>query len=110
MCRPSRIRQMLASRACRSSVMIGTALTKTDMKKVNIRNCNYDNHYSIIRSNTTPGMLCTHTHTTPHARTRTHTHNTTHTTPHTQHHTHTFSIIYIHKRSFYRTEGYNWVY
>lgn len=34
MCRPSRIRQMLASRACRKSVMIGTALNKREMKKV----------------------------------------------------------------------------
>jgi len=34
MCRPSRIQQMLASRACRKSVMIGTALTSADMKKV----------------------------------------------------------------------------
>lgn len=34
MCRPSRIRQMLASRACRSSVMIGTALTQSEMKKL----------------------------------------------------------------------------
>ena len=32
--RPSRVRAMLASRACRSSVMIGTALKKTQMKKV----------------------------------------------------------------------------
>jgi DNA mismatch repair protein PMS2 len=31
-CRPSRIRAMFASRACRSSVMIGTALKKTDMQ------------------------------------------------------------------------------
>lgn len=34
MCRPSRIRQMLASRACRKSVMIGTALNKREMKKL----------------------------------------------------------------------------
>ncbi|GBP55923.1 Mismatch repair endonuclease PMS2 [Eumeta japonica] len=31
-CRPSRIRAMFASRACRKSVMIGTALSKSDMK------------------------------------------------------------------------------
>ncbi|XP_041671276.1 mismatch repair endonuclease PMS2 [Cheilinus undulatus] len=34
MCRPSRIRQMFASRACRKSVMIGTALSATEMKKL----------------------------------------------------------------------------
>ncbi|ESN92320.1 hypothetical protein HELRODRAFT_157945 [Helobdella robusta] len=34
MCRPSRIRQMLASRACRSSVMIGTALNHSEMRKL----------------------------------------------------------------------------
>lgn len=33
-CRPSRIRTMLASRACRKSVMIGDALTKKQMKKL----------------------------------------------------------------------------
>ncbi|CAB3259709.1 unnamed protein product [Arctia plantaginis] len=33
-CRPSRVRAMFASRACRKSVMIGTALSKTDMKKL----------------------------------------------------------------------------
>ncbi|KAI8426489.1 hypothetical protein MSG28_005305 [Choristoneura fumiferana] len=31
-CRPSRVRAMFASRACRKSVMIGTALGKADMK------------------------------------------------------------------------------
>uniref|UniRef100_H3D5R7 Mismatch repair endonuclease PMS2 n=1 Tax=Tetraodon nigroviridis TaxID=99883 RepID=H3D5R7_TETNG len=34
MCRPSRVRQMFASRACRKSVMIGTALSLTEMKKL----------------------------------------------------------------------------
>ncbi|KAK2152798.1 hypothetical protein LSH36_317g00024 [Paralvinella palmiformis] len=34
MCRPSRIRQMFASRSCRKSIMIGTALNKTEMKKL----------------------------------------------------------------------------
>ncbi|XP_071976594.1 mismatch repair endonuclease PMS2 [Engystomops pustulosus] len=34
MCRPSRVRQMFASRACRKSVMIGTALTTHEMKKL----------------------------------------------------------------------------
>ncbi|KAM4820672.1 mismatch repair endonuclease PMS2 [Thomomys bottae] len=34
MCRPSRVRQMFASRACRKSVMIGTALNSSEMKKV----------------------------------------------------------------------------
>ncbi|XP_028177970.1 mismatch repair endonuclease PMS2 [Ostrinia furnacalis] len=33
-CRPSRVRAMFASRACRKSVMIGTALSKADMKKL----------------------------------------------------------------------------
>ena len=32
--RPSRVRSMLASRACRSSVMIGTALSKQKMTKI----------------------------------------------------------------------------
>lgn len=32
---PSRVRAMLASRACRTSVMIGDPLTKTEMQKVN---------------------------------------------------------------------------
>ena len=36
MCRPSRIRQMFASRACRKSIMIGTALNKSEMKKVRV--------------------------------------------------------------------------
>ncbi|KAL2078191.1 hypothetical protein ACEWY4_025876 [Coilia grayii] len=34
MCRPSRVRQMFASRACRKSVMIGTALNVNEMKKL----------------------------------------------------------------------------
>ncbi|KGL83152.1 Mismatch repair endonuclease PMS2, partial [Tinamus guttatus] len=34
MCRPSRVRQMFASRACRKSVMIGTALNIQEMKKL----------------------------------------------------------------------------
>ncbi|XP_067631520.1 mismatch repair endonuclease PMS2 [Eurosta solidaginis] len=33
-CRPSRIRDMFASRACRKSVMIGTALNRSTMKKL----------------------------------------------------------------------------
>ncbi|XP_065211887.1 mismatch repair endonuclease PMS2 [Planococcus citri] len=33
-CRPSRIRAMFASRACRKSVMIGTPLSGTDMKRL----------------------------------------------------------------------------
>lgn len=32
--RPSRIRQMLASRACRSAVMIGTALNTSEMQRL----------------------------------------------------------------------------
>lgn len=35
--RPSRVRQMLASRACRSAVMIGTALNNTEMQKLIIQ-------------------------------------------------------------------------
>uniref|UniRef100_A0A8D2JGE5 Mismatch repair endonuclease PMS2 n=1 Tax=Varanus komodoensis TaxID=61221 RepID=A0A8D2JGE5_VARKO len=34
MCRPSRVRQMFASRACRKSVMVGTALNVKEMKKL----------------------------------------------------------------------------
>ncbi|XP_037546699.1 mismatch repair endonuclease PMS2 [Nematolebias whitei] len=34
MCRPSRVRQMFASRACRKSVMVGTALSVSEMKKL----------------------------------------------------------------------------
>ncbi|XP_076007978.1 mismatch repair endonuclease PMS2 [Genypterus blacodes] len=34
MCRPSRVRQMFASRSCRKSVMIGTALSAGEMKKL----------------------------------------------------------------------------
>ncbi|MED6247469.1 hypothetical protein ATANTOWER_003138 [Ataeniobius toweri] len=34
MCHPSRVRQMFASRACRKSVMIGTALSVSEMKKL----------------------------------------------------------------------------
>jgi DNA mismatch repair protein PMS2 len=32
--RPSRVRAMFASRACRTSVMVGTALSKTEMKRL----------------------------------------------------------------------------
>lgn len=32
--RPSRVRQMLASRACRSAVMIGTALNNSEMRRL----------------------------------------------------------------------------
>ena len=34
MCRPSRVRTMFASRACRKSIMIGTALTPKHMKEL----------------------------------------------------------------------------
>ena len=34
MCRPSRVRKMFASRACRMSIMVGTALNHTQMKKI----------------------------------------------------------------------------
>ena len=34
MCRPSRVRQMFASKACRSSVMVGTALDHSRMKRL----------------------------------------------------------------------------
>ncbi|XP_033631128.1 mismatch repair endonuclease PMS2-like [Asterias rubens] len=34
MCRPSRVRQMFASRSCRKSIMIGTALNQREMKKL----------------------------------------------------------------------------
>jgi hypothetical protein len=39
--RPSRVRGMLASRACRSSIMIGDALCKKEMEKVGIFTCLY---------------------------------------------------------------------
>lgn len=34
MCRPSRVRDMFASRACRTSVMVGTALSNTQMRQL----------------------------------------------------------------------------
>ncbi|XP_050526436.1 mismatch repair endonuclease PMS2 isoform X2 [Daktulosphaira vitifoliae] len=34
LCRPSRVRSMFASRACRKSVMIGSVLTAKDMRKI----------------------------------------------------------------------------
>ena len=34
MCRPSRVRKMFASRACRMSIMVGTALNRAQMKKI----------------------------------------------------------------------------
>lgn len=34
MCRPSRVRAMFASRACRKSIMIGTALNQSQMQKL----------------------------------------------------------------------------
>lgn len=34
MCRPSRVRKMFASRACRMSIMVGTALNHAQMKKI----------------------------------------------------------------------------
>ena len=37
LCRPSKVRSMFASRACRSAVMIGTALTHSEMKRI-VRN------------------------------------------------------------------------
>ena len=37
LCRPTKIRSMLASRACRSAVMIGTALTLKEMERI-VRN------------------------------------------------------------------------
>lgn len=33
-CRPSRVRSMLASRACRKSVMVGSPMTRADMRKL----------------------------------------------------------------------------
>lgn len=33
-CRPSRVRNMFASRACRTSVMIGTSLSRADMRRL----------------------------------------------------------------------------
>lgn len=34
LCRPSRVRAMFASRACRKSVMIGTALSQNEMQQL----------------------------------------------------------------------------
>lgn len=34
MCRPSRVRKMFASRACRMSTMVGTALSRDEMRKI----------------------------------------------------------------------------
>lgn len=34
MCRPSRVRAMFASRACRKSVMVGSALSRRDMQRI----------------------------------------------------------------------------
>ena len=34
MCRPSRVRKMFASRACRMSIMVGTALNRAQMKSI----------------------------------------------------------------------------
>lgn len=34
MCRPSRVRKMFASRACRMSIMVGTALNQAEMRKI----------------------------------------------------------------------------
>lgn len=39
--RPSRVRGMLASRACRSSIMIGDALSKKEMEKVGVRSVKF---------------------------------------------------------------------
>ena len=46
MCRPSRIRLMFASRACRKSIMIGTALNSTEMRKVGVITCSDINPFS----------------------------------------------------------------
>ncbi|CAK9818552.1 Mismatch repair endonuclease PMS2 [Anthophora plagiata] len=44
--RPSRVRQMLASRACRSAVMIGTALNNNDMQKLITQMAQMNNPWS----------------------------------------------------------------
>ncbi|KAK9302717.1 hypothetical protein QLX08_005429 [Tetragonisca angustula] len=44
--RPSRVRQMLASRACRKAVMIGTALNNNDMHKLVIQMAQMENPWS----------------------------------------------------------------
>lgn len=44
--RPSRVRQMLASRACRSAVMIGTALNNNEMQKLIIQMAQMENPWS----------------------------------------------------------------
>ena len=44
--RPSRVRQMLASRACRSAVMIGTALNNNEMQKLITQMAQMENPWS----------------------------------------------------------------
>ncbi|KZC07572.1 PREDICTED: mismatch repair endonuclease PMS2 [Dufourea novaeangliae] len=44
--RPSRVRQMLASRACRSAVMIGTALNNNEMQKLVLQMAQMENPWS----------------------------------------------------------------
>ncbi|XP_076756903.1 mismatch repair endonuclease PMS2 [Xylocopa sonorina] len=44
--RPSRVRQMLASRACRSAVMIGTTLNNNDMQKLVSQMAQMENPWS----------------------------------------------------------------
>ncbi|XP_003702377.2 mismatch repair endonuclease PMS2 [Megachile rotundata] len=44
--RPSRVRQMLASRACRSAVMIGTALNNNEMQKLVTQMAQMENPWS----------------------------------------------------------------
>ncbi|KAK2588344.1 hypothetical protein KPH14_004360 [Odynerus spinipes] len=46
MLRPSRVREMLASRACRSAVMIGTALNNTEMRELIIQMSEMNNPWS----------------------------------------------------------------
>jgi len=36
MCRPPKVSAMFASRACRSAVMVGTALSVSEMQKVHV--------------------------------------------------------------------------
>jgi len=53
MCRPSRVRLMFASRACRKSVMIGKPLTKFAMKRLVDHMAELDHPwviYNIIKS------------------------------------------------------------
>ncbi|RRT82814.1 hypothetical protein B296_00003538 [Ensete ventricosum] len=61
---PSRVRAMLASRACRTSVMIGDPLTKSEMQKV-IDETYAKNMFSCKEMTLSQSFNYTHTTSTP---------------------------------------------